>query len=221
MKVRFADVILDLDRRVLTRAAAAQHLSPKAMDVLALLIERRPRVVSKQELFDAIWPGAFVTDNVLATLVTDIRAATGDDARRPRFVRTVHGQGYVFDAAVAEDQPGVPSTPSTCVLLRDRQEIRLMDGDNILGRMGDGVLVIESRSVSKRHARVTVGAGEVTIEDLGSKNGTWIGDEPVTARHPIRDGDMIRLGRVVLTVRIGGVAASTTTSTGAREPTKN
>lgn len=199
MTLRFAEFTLDLDRRLLLHDDGTLHLSPKAFDLLALLIRQRPNVVSKEDLFKALWPDTFVTDNVLATLITDIRAATRDNARRPRFVRTAHGCGYAFNGEIVADGQE-DGSPAPWFLLWDHREIALRYGKNILGRRGDGVVVIDSSTVSKRHARLVVAAAALTVEDLGSKNGTWIGERAVTASTPLQDGDRLRLGSVLLTV---------------------
>jgi DNA-binding winged helix-turn-helix (wHTH) protein len=98
MKIRFGDHTLDTDSRQLWRSGSAIHLSPKAFDLLKLLVERRPSAISKSELHERIWPGTFVSDDSLSRLIVEVREATGDDARRPRFVRTLHGFGYAFSA---------------------------------------------------------------------------------------------------------------------------
>src|SRR6266850_4896137 len=98
MKIRFGDYTLDTDSRQLWRSGSTIHLSPKAFDLLKLLVERRPGAISKSELHERIWPGTFVSDDSLSRLIVEVREATGDDARRPRFVRTLHGFGYAFSA---------------------------------------------------------------------------------------------------------------------------
>ena len=80
-------------------------LSPKAFDLLVLLVENRPRALTKSELHERLWPDTFVVDANLSNLVAELRKALEDDAREPRFVRTVHRHGYAFAADVAEAQP--------------------------------------------------------------------------------------------------------------------
>ena len=71
-------------------------LETKAYELLALLLSRRPNALSKAQIRDVLWPGTFVSESALARLVTQLRAACGDDAQAPRFIRTVHGFGYAF-----------------------------------------------------------------------------------------------------------------------------
>src|SRR5262245_30086639 len=114
MAVRFLDCELDADARLLLRGGALVHLTPKALDLLLLLVAERSRAVSKNELLERIWPGTFVTDASLARTVHEIREAIDEAA-----IRTVHGHGYAFALAatnvepvpppVARPTPGAPS----------------------------------------------------------------------------------------------------------------
>jgi DNA-binding winged helix-turn-helix (wHTH) protein len=211
VNVRFAEFTLDLDRRLLLRGETSLHLAPKTLDLLALLIQRRPNAVSKEELFRELWPETFVTDNVLATLVTDIRAAIGDDARKPRWLRTARGFGYAFIGEVHDDHAASDVTLAPWFLLRDHREIPLHEGENIVGRRGAGLVCFDSPTVSKRHARFAVASGRLTVEDLGSKNGTWVGDRRIDGPTVVRDGDQVRLGSVLITACVRRGAPSTDT----------
>ena len=108
MRVYFGPYVLDRGSRQLLREDDIVHLSPKAFDLLHFLIDHRPRVLSKHELHDRLWPSTFVSDASLASLVAEIREALGDSARRPRYVRTAHRVGYAFcgeAACVPEPEP--------------------------------------------------------------------------------------------------------------------
>jgi DNA-binding winged helix-turn-helix (wHTH) protein len=99
----FDQFALDQDRRQLLRAGSPVALEPKAYELLSLLLARRPRAVPKAQIRDALWPGTFVSESALAGLITDLRSVLGDNARRPRFIRTVHGFGYAFSGEARED----------------------------------------------------------------------------------------------------------------------
>jgi len=99
----FGDFTLDADRRQLLRAGMPIRLEPKAYELLSLLISRQPRALSKDQIHAALWPGTFVSESALAGLIADLRSALHDDARRPRFIRTVHGFGYAFCAEARAD----------------------------------------------------------------------------------------------------------------------
>ncbi len=96
----FGDVFLDGENFRVHKAGQLRTLTPRAFDVLRLLIEHRGRVVEKQELFDQIWQGTFVTDNALTRVVKEIRQAIGDDANTPRYIETIPKRGYRFIAEI-------------------------------------------------------------------------------------------------------------------------
>jgi DNA-binding winged helix-turn-helix (wHTH) protein len=202
--VNFGDFTVDFESRQLVRGAEEIHVGPKAFELLELLLRSRPRALSKAQLRDHLWPRTFVSESNLSSLVTELRTALGDKARRPRFVRTVYGFGYAFCGRAEE-----PSHPIRTVaphgrlrLFLDDREIALREGENLLGRVDEGVGWFESPTVSRRHARILVVDGKAKLEDLGSKNGTFLRDERLTAPSALSDGDEIRLGRVRMTFRI-------------------
>jgi hypothetical protein len=189
------------------------HLAPKSFQLLELLLSRRPRAVPRAEICDALWPATSVGASSLARVVADLRSAVGDDARRPRLLRTVHGFGYSFSGeAVREQVQGTgPLDALACRLSWGDREIPLGEGEHVLGRLPDASVWIDSTNVSRRHARIVVAAGRATLEDLGSKNGTYLRGRKLTGRSELADGDVITVGPVVLTFRAARVAQSTET----------
>lgn len=115
MKLRFGECDLDTDERVLLRGGRPVHLTPKAFQLLSFLADARPRVVPKSELLETLWPSTFVSEGNLATLVKEARLAVGDDARKPVYIRTVHGYGYSFAAPVEQQQ--APSSGHSILVL--------------------------------------------------------------------------------------------------------
>ena len=105
MKHRFLDCEINLAARELLRAGVRGRLEPKVFDLLALLLEHRDRVVSKDEIQDALWPGIVVTEASLDRTVMKARRAVGDDARRQAVIRTVPRRGYRFVATLADEAP--------------------------------------------------------------------------------------------------------------------
>jgi pSer/pThr/pTyr-binding forkhead associated (FHA) protein len=87
-----------------------------------------------------------------------------------------------------------------------------MEGANIIGRGTDTSIWIDAPGVSRHHARILIKGDEATIEDLGSKNGTYVAGVRVTAPQRLDDGDQIRLGSVVVKFRIPGLSAATETA---------
>jgi pimeloyl-ACP methyl ester carboxylesterase len=95
---------LELDLRLfeLRRDGTAVPMEPQAFDVLAYLVAHRDRVVSKEELMDAVWGGRFVTEAAVTSRIKQARRALGDDGQTQRLIRTVHGRGYRFVAPATQ-----------------------------------------------------------------------------------------------------------------------
>lgn len=203
--VRFGAFTFDAGTRQLLKGGTAVHLSPKAFELLHILLDARPTALSKAELQTRLWPDSFVTEANLSGLVKEIRQALGDDSREQRFIRTLHGFGYAFGGAVAQ---GASRSDTTFWIVSDSQ-IRLAEGTNILGRDPDATVWFDRPGVSRLHARIVISGEEATIEDLESRNGTWLRGERIAAPTPLHDGDEIRLGPVAVTFRIRRAAAST------------
>jgi DNA-binding winged helix-turn-helix (wHTH) protein len=200
MRLQFADCLLDFEARELLRGGRVVAVPPKVFQLLETLVRARPKALSKTELHEALWPDTFVSDANLANLVADLREALGDDARHPRIIRTVQRFGYAFQAD-ASPVRGASAVPSVFRLVWGDREISLSEGENILGRDRDAVAWIDVYSVSRHHAKIVVSGDDAHLEDLGSKNGTYLRGEPVRKAAPITDGDEIRIGTAVLTVR--------------------
>jgi len=202
--VRFGDFVFDEDTRELLRGGEVVPLPPKAFELLRHLLRRRPAAVSKQELHTLIWPDTNVTDASLATAASDLRAALNDRRRRAQYIRTVHGYGYSFCGAV-EEVAGAPVEPvlgSVYRLIWRRREIELSRGENLLGRDRRSIAWFDSPTVSRRHARILVTGEEAVLEDLGSRNGTWIGGKKITGPVRLSDLDEVKLGSVVMVFRV-------------------
>jgi len=214
MRLAFGDFIMDTDERRLFAGSGEVRLSPKAFDLLRVLIEHRPKALAKDELFTRLWPDTFVTENNLATLIADLRSALADDAHQPTFIRTVYAYGYAFAATAVEERPpelSAGEAASGWRLIHEHRDIPLQPGENILGRAGPGVIALASPAISRHHARLVVTHQGATIEDLQSKNGTWVGLTPVTGPAALKDGDELRLGSIVLVVRFRSGTSSTET----------
>jgi DNA-binding winged helix-turn-helix (wHTH) protein len=212
VRLQFDDLTFDPDTRQLWSDGAEVHLSLKAFELLALLIERRPQAVSKTDLRARLWPGTFVSDSSLPSLISEIRDAIADHQREPRLVRTLHGFGYAFQGEDSAPQAGPPSDAApTAWLMGEAGEIPLPPGLNVLGREGPGVILLKSSTVSRRHARIAIEAGGAMVEDLGSKNGTYVNDRQVTGPVPVVEGDQLRIGSLLFTVRLSQPAHSTET----------
>jgi DNA-binding winged helix-turn-helix (wHTH) protein len=202
VKVQFAEFTLDTDARRLIRHGNTEvHLSPKAFELLRVLIERRPNVLDKATLHAHLWPRTFVVDANLTVLVAELRRALADNAREPRFIRTVHALGYAFCVQLGPFDSGTAAAKFW--LMWNDRAIVLAEGENIIGREPECGVWIDASSVSRRHARVDVERGGVVkVEDLGSKNGTLVDGTLVSGAVVVADGSVIQVGRVELTLRI-------------------
>lgn len=213
MRYRFGGFTLDHDTRQLLSNGDDIHLSPKAFDLLALLVANPTRAVSKAELQQRLWPTTFVEETNLATLAVEIRRALRDSAANPRFVRTVYAFGYRFVGDVTADvgatSPGHAGARPW--LAFEHRQIPLLEGVNVIGRAPDAAIPIDSPGISRHHARIIVANGEATLEDLGSKNGTYLNGGRITAPRRLSDGNEIRLGTVVMAFRIAAHMSPTET----------
>jgi hypothetical protein len=209
MTVPFAEFVFDEDRRQLFRGSEPLHLEPKAFDLLALLLSRRPKAVSKAEIHEAIWPGAYISESSLPGLVGDLRAALGDSPSEPRFIRTVLRFGYAFCGETAPGALSPPAAPRWTALWAGR-EIPLPDGEHLIGRDEDCRIRSDSKRVSRHHARVRVTPERVVVEDLGSRNGTWVRDRRIEGAAELTDGDTVRVGPEVIQVVAARPSALTT-----------
>jgi DNA-binding winged helix-turn-helix (wHTH) protein len=205
VKVRFDQFVLDSETRQLTRGGREIHVSPKAFAVLSALLEKRPNVVPKADLFGQIWPDVFVVEGNLNVLVGEIRRALGDDAQEPRFIRTVHGVGYAFCGRATElDRPAqADAAPERFWLTWKSQTFALAEGDTIIGRDPRCQVWLDHSGVSRRHAQIRIGKGSERpmLSDLGSTNGTFVRGARVEEPTPLADGDVIKVGSVSVKFR--------------------
>src|SRR5215469_9939644 len=103
--MRFNGFELAEEQRQLLKNGVEMHLTPKAFDLLALLVAETPRVVRKDELHQRLWPGTFVSDATLVGLIKELRRALEDRDERARLIRTAHGVGYAFAGRIARSTP--------------------------------------------------------------------------------------------------------------------
>jgi len=217
MRARFAGFVFDSDTRQVFRGEAPVAISPKAFELLDLLIRNRPRALSKTEIHDQLWPKTFVSDASLSNLVAELRAVFEDDAEQPRLLRTVRRFGYAFIGDPLSPRNGSRSGPLQR-LVWEAREIPLPAGETLFGRDDDVRVWIDDASVSRRHARIVVHDGKATLEDLGSKNGTFHNDNRLTAPVRLSDGDRIQVGRANIVFRESSPTRSTQTARSGRAP---
>jgi DNA-binding winged helix-turn-helix (wHTH) protein len=198
MRKRFSDCLFDSDTHELIRAGRSVHLSPKGYGLLELLLRKAPRAVSKDEIQAELWGQTFLSESTLTNVVTEVRAAIGDRARAPELVRTVHGFGYAFRGDTVDDNDTAASGASRFRLMRGSRTFPLFEGANIVGRDPDTRVCVDHGSVSRQHARISIGGEKATLEDLSSRNGTFLKGRRLDSIAELQDGDVIGLGPVTL-----------------------
>jgi DNA-binding winged helix-turn-helix (wHTH) protein len=218
MRALFGECELDTGQRLLLRHGSTRPLSPRAYQLLELLLDRRPEAIAKNELLQHLWPATFVSDASLHNLVAEVRAAIGDSPRASRYIRTVPRYGYAFkgDVRLAPMINVSDPRPSGPCLISKRGEWVLGEGTTFVGRDRDCTVRIDSHTVSRRHARIVVTAQETTIEDLDSKNGTLVNGSRIAQRVVLKDGDEIHVGSLMVTYRVADIIPSTRTLRRAR-----
>jgi DNA-binding winged helix-turn-helix (wHTH) protein len=214
VRIRFGPFVLNLDTRQLTEDNREIHLTPKAFELLTMLVQDRPKVLAKAALQNRLWPDTFVAEANLSNLVAEIREALRDHAHSPTFIRTAHGFGYAFsgEATTHSDTTSAQDRPS-CWLEWDRLRFPLALGAHVIGRDPDVEVRLDDSTVSRRHARLVVTTEGTVLEDFGSKNGTFLGGERVTGPVRLADGDAIRIGSLLVTFRSRSLMMSTDTQT--------
>ena len=128
----FGDCALDTDRRELRRRSGLVEIEPQVFDVLEFLIRKRDRVVSRDDLLEAVWQGRIVSESTLSTRINAARAAIGDDGTAQRMIRTLPKKGVRFVGEVREQEvQEVPATPPALPAERTRAQMAAGDGPSI------------------------------------------------------------------------------------------
>jgi DNA-binding winged helix-turn-helix (wHTH) protein len=183
--------------------------------VLRTLLEQAGEVVTREDLRRAIWPKALFVDFEMGLnrAVSKLRRALGDTARNPRFVETLPHVGYRFVAPVARRESGIRfgdrSRRWSCYLAWSGRESLLFDGTNVIGRAEDADVRIDEDTVSRRHARIVVKGKSAVLEDLGSRNGTFVQGHPVEEPRPLANGSEIRFGSLPVLFRMASPSRTT------------
>ena len=203
----------NLDR--ISRGGEVRTLRPRVTELLVCLAERPGELASREHLVDGVWQTEFVTVSALTHLVAELRRALGDDAEDPRYVETIPRRGYRLIAEVAPAGPTPDRTSDAALrfLLVDPEgvEIALGEGENVIGRSPDATVRVDSREVSRRHARIMIRGAVATLEDLGSKNGTSLRGRRLEQPARLRHADEIQIGVNVARFRFRAVEDRTRT----------
>jgi DNA-binding winged helix-turn-helix (wHTH) protein len=202
VRFRFADCTFDVETRALLRAGRPLALSENAAAVLAALLQKRPVPVPNVELASAVWPRDTSAPTRIPGLILELRGAIEPKGEAEILKRTSTPDGYAFAGTAMEDRrPVISGVGYRYRLYWDDREIALQEGENVIGRDRDAELRVAKGDVSRRHARVLVSGDRVTLEDLGSSNGTFCNDHRVETPLGLSDGDRITVGPVHLIFR--------------------
>ena len=224
MAYRFGRFRYDPVRQGLSKDGFEIPLRHKTGELLLFFLNNPGRLLTREEIVGEVWPGLAVSDASLHFQVGDLRKALG--ASGEAFIQTIYSEGYRWEAAVrpVADRPVRPAGPdfsrprSRFRLVLEEREVQLLEGEHILGRDPDGALWIDDSSVSRRHARILIRGGKATLEDLGSKNGTYVRGKRIGKKVVLADGDVILIGPETMVFR--AVSPPTTVSeTGGRRKT--
>ena len=211
---KIGDWEVEPDFNLIKRDGAEVRLEIKVMELLVYLAHQGDRLVTRSELIDGVWGTEFICDNTLTHAVSQLRTALGDDPKDPAFIQTIHRRGYRLVAEVVDLEGRSPDDvgqPSQFRILTPSREIQLREGANLIGRAPGVTVRIDSIWVSRHHARVEVELEDAVIEDLGSRNGTFVNGERVEEPATLISGDIISLGK--LTDRLRFVQAGEGVST--------
>ena len=163
----FGDCELDSDRHLVRRAGEEQKLEPQAFDVLLYLIEQRGRMVAKSELLDEIWGDRFVSESALTTRIKSARRVVGDDGRAQRIIRTVHGRGYEFVAAIETLDPAEPvATPPSDPTGPSREVVGSGPAPELIGR--EALIPVLEDELAAARLLTLVGPAGVGKTSVGS-----------------------------------------------------
>jgi DNA-binding winged helix-turn-helix (wHTH) protein len=210
--LRFGTFTFDRARRQVRQGDDPVHLTRKAFDLLALLVDEAPRVVPKAELHERLWPGTFVSDSALVGLVKELRRVLREPSAEESYIRTSHGVGYAFTGDTEGGEArSKPAAVQHWVVAGDRR-IPLQEGENLIGRDPSARIWLDAAGVSRHHARIVVRGSLADVEDLSSKNGTLASRVRVTGAATLRDGDTIEVGPVSILYRASDAGMSTETT---------
>jgi DNA-binding winged helix-turn-helix (wHTH) protein len=217
MAYRFGPFLYDSVSRGLLKDGVEIPLTHKSRELLLLFLHNPGKLLPREEIVEKVWPDVAVTDDAVRFQVAELRKALGD--KGDAFIQTIRREGYRWEAPVrsAADRPvrpavtdGSPGPAPRFRLVLETREVQLLEGENLIGRDPDGALWIDHASVSRRHARIVVREGKATLEDLESKNGTYLGGKRLEKKAALADGHEIRIGPETMIFRAASPATTRT-----------
>ncbi len=209
MAYRFGPFLYDPISHGLLREGAEIPLTHKGRELLLLFLHNPGRLLTLENITERVWPDVAVTDDAVRFQVAELRKAFGAEGKA--FIRTIRREGYRWEAPLRGEarRPVRPASGGALVarpeqrrlLVLEFGELPLLEGENMIGRDPDSALWIDDSSVSRHHARILIAGNDVTLEDLRSKNGTFLNGRKVGQRSSLSDGDRIRIGEQEIVFR--------------------
>jgi DNA-binding winged helix-turn-helix (wHTH) protein len=194
----------DLDR--ISSGVELVVLRPRVTELLVCLARCGDRLASTRHLIDSVWGTEFVTVNALTQLVAELRRALGDDPAKPRYVETIPRRGYrlIAPTTMTElgQQPEIEGELIVELVDDEGTEWLLEPGETVIGRSPDAAVRIDRSEISRRHARIAIEGRTVTLEDLGSKNGTCLRGRRLDGVVELENSDEIQLGADLARFRV-------------------
>ena len=206
-------IVVDVGTRLVRREGIDVQLPPKAFDLLVILVRSRPNAVAHKDLHAALWPDVHISETSLAVLVTQLRKALGDASAEGRLIRTLHRVGYAFIGDAVITEPARLSSAPVCRLIWRGTSIEVPQGESLVGRDRQCAVYIDADSVSRHHAKLIVSGRGASVEDLGSKNGTWVSGERIHGTAPLTHGTSVRFGSETVRIEIVDADRPTKTAT--------
>src|SRR6267378_4049647 len=177
---RFEGFTLDVTRGCVRSGEQELELRPKSFEVLRFLVQNADRLVSKDELMEALWPGVFVTEDSLSRCISDVRIALGD--AQQRIIKTVPRRGYLFGVPVSSREEA--SLPASAPQLLDGASVAVLPFANLSGDMSqeylsdgitediiDGLSYFSDLSVIARHSSFRYKGQAVDVREVGEQLG--------------------------------------------------
>jgi len=198
MIYRFGNFELDLAKVELRESGQPRPIEPQVFALLAFLIEHRERLVSREEIFEKVWDGRFVTDSALSSRIKSARKLLGDDGRSQRYIKTVHGQGFRFAAKVRQDRDAEirMQTPGT----GNEHPAAAMEqgpGDALSGRPSIAVLPFHPIGRSRYEATIAEGLPHELISELSRLRWLFVVARGSSFRLRSNDIDPCEVGRIL------------------------
>ena len=196
----FGPYRLDPEGGTLWREREIVSIRPKCFDLLIYLIQHREKLVTKETLLADVWKDVVVSESAISRTVAELRDILQDDAEAPRFIETAQRRGYRFIGNVVEIGKEAFAQRGRVSLVHRGAEFPLADGSHLIGRGREVAIVLHGAAISRHHARINVQGKTILLQDLESRNGTFVNGIRVTGEQSLRAGDRIEIGGETLVV---------------------